>query len=344
MSNIEESKYETALAKYDENAWLAALDSVLPGIHEADRNAVQIWFRFFPLELRKYLEEAENLEETIHGLAMQGDFDLATQIDTSHKFLYGSRFWPKVKSAIGGRIESFNDENVDLAAEMRSIAEATGDSALTMGITAVGLMTLRQVGGEAFFVTDGAQPAPKGLLAKSPAEIVKIRTEEPSQGFLGFLKTIDKEFRVTWDETEKRARFKIIFDEEIATAAARDQSRNWLGKDERCIEGVIPVECRSAACGTCWVGVVGGAENLTDVEPLERKQMKVFGYGQGDEKKPFIRLACQAAAEGSVSIVIPPWNGVFGKKVYGNVDKVVLEPATTSAAKLRETIDDALEN
>jgi hypothetical protein len=26
-----------------------------------------------------------------------------------------------------------------------------------------------------------------------------------------------------------------------------------------------------------------------------------------------IRLACQAQALGAVSIVIPPWNGVFGK-------------------------------
>ena len=26
-----------------------------------------------------------------------------------------------------------------------------------------------------------------------------------------------------------------------------------------------------------------------------------------------IRLACQAQAQGAVSIVIPPWNGVFGK-------------------------------
>ena len=55
-----------------------------------------------------------------------------------------------------------------------------------------------------------------------------------------------------------------------------------------------------------------------------------------------MRLACQARAEGSVSVVIPPWNGVFGKKVYGGIKKIVLEPATTSAVKLRETIDKLL--
>ena len=66
--------------------------------------------------------------------------------------------------------------------------------------------------------------------------------------------------------------------------------------------------------------------------------MKVFGYNQTDDEKPFIRLACQAKAYGNVTLVIPPWNAVFGKKVRGNVDDVELEPVTTSAAKLRETI------
>jgi len=344
MSSNKTSRYEAALGAYDEAEWSEAVSEIVPSLHEVDRVAVQVWFRFFPLALREYISSAEDRDATLHGLAMLGEWDLANQIDSSHGFLYGSRYWPKIKKAILKRNESFDSDTADLAEEIRTIASEVGDPELTLGIAAVGLMTFRQTGIEAFGATEGDQPAPKGLLAKSPDAIVKERTAEPPRGFFGFLKTIDKDYRVIWDETEKKAKFKIIFDEEIASAAARDQSRNWLEKDERCIEGVIPVECRSAACGTCWVGVIGGQENLTDVEPLERRQMKVFGYGQGDEKKPFIRLACQAAAEGSVSIVIPPWNAVFGKKVYGNVEKVELEPATTSAAKLRETINEVLEN
>jgi hypothetical protein len=42
-----------------------------------------------------------------------------------------------------------------------------------------------------------------------------------------------------------------------------------------------------------------------------------------------------------VHIVIPPWNAVFGKKVRGNVEDVELEPVTTSAKQLRETIASA---
>ena len=70
--------------------------------------------------------------------------------------------------------------------------------------------------------------------------------------------------------------------------------------------------------------------------------MKVFGYNQPEDERPFIRLACQARAEGNVTIVIPPWNAVFGKKVYGNVEEVELEPNTTSAKALRETIASAV--
>ena len=111
--------------------------------------------------------------------------------------------------------------------------------------------------------------------------------------------------------------------------------------DERRWEGVIPVECRSASCGTCWVGILGGQEKLSEVSPRERRQMKVFGYNQPEDDKPFIRLACQAKAFGNATIAIPTWNGVFGKKVYGNIEEIELEPVTTSATKLREIVKEA---
>jgi len=132
-----------------------------------------------------------------------------------------------------------------------------------------------------------------------------------------------------------------MIDEEIATASQKDRDEDWQKLDERCWEGPVPIECTSASCGTCWVGVLGGAEKLADVKPRERRAMKVFGYNQPEEAKPFLRLACQARAEGNVTLVIPPWNGVFGKKIYGNVEELVLEPNTTSAKHLREVIETA---
>ena len=59
--------------------------------------------------------------------------------------------------------------------------------------------------------------------------------------------------------------------------------------------------------------MLGGAEKLSEVAERERKVMPLFGYIETDEARPLIRLSCQAQATGAVSIVIPPWNGYFGK-------------------------------
>jgi hypothetical protein len=52
---------------------------------------------------------------------------------------------------------------------------------------------------------------------------------------------------------------------------------------------------------------------LAQVGAREGTRIKEFGYIDTAEPKPLIRLACQAQAQGAVSIVIPPWNGFFGK-------------------------------
>ena len=110
------------------------------------------------------------------------------------------------------------------------------------------------------------------------------------------------------------------------------QIRNWRELDPRRIEGPIPVECRSASCGTYWVGILGGAEKLTDVAAREGKKIKEFGYIDTAEAKPLIRLACQAQALGAVSIVIPPWNGVFGKYLKALREDTGHEKAQTEKA------------
>lgn len=341
--------FENFINKFNENDWLKTLENVLPEIHEVDRNATQIWFRFYPLALHKYLQGAEDKAVAIQQFIMQGKFELGDQIDSSHHFLYGHRFWKEVKEAIITGADSFNTETANLADEIRHIAKdvsakTNADPSLLIGITAIGLMTLNQVGLDAFRNSEGKVQSPEDLMKKSPDKIVAERAKDESQGLFGFLKTVDKSWTVTYDENKSNGKFKLINDEEIASGAARDQTQNWLEQDARCGEGVIPVECRSAACGTCWVGILGGAEKLSEVETRERKQMKIFGYNQGDNAKPILRLACQAKAYGAVSLVIPPWNGVFGKKVYGGIEHIELEPATTSAVKLRQAITDVAEN
>jgi hypothetical protein len=48
------------------------------------------------------------------------------------------------------------------------------------------------------------------------------------------------------------------------------------------------------------VGVLGGAEKLSDVAAREGRKCKEFGYIDTSEPKPLIRLACQAQAYGAV--------------------------------------------
>ncbi len=335
------NKFENYLSNFSEVDWLKSINELLPLIHEVDRIPTQIWFRFYPLALYEYLQTAEDRDKAVQKFVMQGNYELKNQIDSSHKFLYGHRFWAEVKTAIIEHAESFEKSGTEFEAKIiaKSLADKLKvDESLLVGITLVGLMTLRQVGFDAFKSAEGKVYINKQHAKKSAKDVIAKRAKDDSQGILGFLKTIDKNWTVVYDENSNEARFKLFNEEELASGSARDQSKNWREIDERCGEGVIPVECRSASCGTCWIGVIGGAEKLSDVARLERKQMKVFGYNQGDEPKPFMRLACQAKAYGAVSIVIPPWNGVFGKKIYGNIEKVELEPATTSAVKLRETI------
>lgn len=343
------TKFENFLNQFDEKAWMTTLTTLLSDIHEVDRTATQIWFRFYPLELFRTLQQAENRDVLIQKFVMQGNYELKNQIDSSHKFLYGHRFWKEVKNAIVKRAESFDGGNTDLAQEIKIIAkeaaaQVKADESLLVGITAVGLMTLVQSGFEAFKNSEGKVYIDSSHAKKSPEKLLAERAKDDSQGIFGFLKTIDKKWTVTFDENKNSAKFKAIQDEEIASAAARDQSQDWIKQDVRCIEGVIPVECRSAACGTCWIGVLGGQEKLSEVSPREAKQMKIFGYSQPQEAKPFMRLACQAKMEGAVSIVIPPWNGVFGKAIYGGVEDVELEPATTSAQANRTIVKDAVKN
>ena len=280
------------------------------------------------------------------GSALKGDFELKDQIDTSHHFLYGHRYWKKTKCVIEKMADEYNGEETALAEMIKSVGMAVSkklkvDRSLTNAIAAVGLMTLDQVGIEAFKAAPGEVAEPTGIMKKSPDAIVAERAKDASQGLLGFLRTVDKKFRVNFTSMVSAGKFSIMTDEEIATASQKDRDEDWQRRDERCWEGPVPIECTSASCGTCWVGVLGGSEKLTDVKPRERRAMKVFGYNQPDDEKPFLRLACQARAEGNVTIVIPPWNGVFGKKVYGNVEELVLEPNTTSAKHLREVINSA---
>jgi len=373
-----ETSFEIFLKRHDEEAWSATLATLQRSIHEVDRNATQIWFAFYPLSLYRALEEAEDREQLAQQLLLLGDYELKNQIDTSHRFLYGHRFWSQVKKAVEQHADqwpSVSGEGVgcgvwgvqnstsceqnstqhptpytlhpssgatSLADQILEVARAVGkqskiDEALVVGITAVAFMTVQQAGLAAFKRAPGAITIDRKHAKKSPEQILRERAKDDSQGFFGFLKTVDKQWTVTWDENDDGARYKLREAQDLAWGAASDQSRDWKAIDPRRVEGPIPVECRSASCGTCWVGVLGGVEKLTDVGAREGKKIKEFGYIDTAEPKPLIRLACQAQSQGAVSIVIPPWNGQFGKYLRAREQEV-----NKNGISLAENLDKSL--
>lgn len=315
-----ENLFEAYLDQHDDAAWSRVLDRLLPSIHDVDRTATRIWFAFFPLSLLEALHDTHDRERLIRKLQMLGRWELRDQVDVSHRFLYGHRWWPDVKRTILALAQSERSPgSLDLEELVLEVAGtvagiASIDRSLVAGISAVGLMTLQQVGGEAFEVAPGDVQMAPAAQRRTPEQVLRARARDDAQGMFGFLKGDRKTWTVTFDEQDPAGAFPLINSQHLTTAAALDR-RDHRARDSRCTEGPIPVECRSASCGTCWVGVLGGAEKLSPMEELERRRLREFGYLDTGEDKPIIRLACQAQAFGAVSIVIPPWNGIFGKYV-----------------------------
>lgn len=316
MSSSREALFEAFLNRHDDNAWREIISRLLPSIHEVDRTATEIWFHFFPLALLRALQQTDDPEELARKLLLEGKYLLKDQIDSSHEFFYGDRYWPQVKAAVSELAASASSPaSLDLAAQITSVAANVArlekvDPSLVVGVTAVAFMTLQQVGAETFRSSRSTMRKPS---RKSPEQILTARARDDRQGLFGFINP-DKIFTIRFNENDPGDSFKLINTQHLTTAAANDK-RDFHSRDPRCVvgEGPIPVQCRSAACGTCWVGVLGGAEKLSEVAELEWRKIKDFGYIDTEEPRPLIRLACQAQAYGNVSIVFPPWNGVFGK-------------------------------
>lgn len=336
--------FQAFLKQHDAASWQRHLDALLPHMHEVDRDATQIWFHFFPLELAQAIAESDNLAQLVLTLRLEGNFNLADQFDSSHWFLYGHRYWPEVKAAIVERAEaSTAPSSLELATVVREVAaDAAGRVLgkktrptldLTLGIAAVGLMTLQQVGLEAFRGDGPASRLRQGDGAqhggpyrqKTPDQIVAARKKNDSQGLAGMFRGIRAQYTVTFDERRPDARFTIINQQHLTTASANDK-RNYSNAIRGTVEGPIPAQCRTQSCGTCWVGILGGNENLSPVDAHEKKRMREFGYILSDAPRPVIRLACAALATGNVTIVIPPWNGFIGKRKVSRETSGALPP------------------
>src|SRR5215813_12062499 len=106
------------LRTFDAETWRRAFETLSAEIHPIDQNATRIWFAFFPLDLHLAIEEAGDDAQRKFGL--MGNWRLAEQVDSSHRFLYGHRYWPQVKAAI----QSFDGPFGSLPALITAVADS----------------------------------------------------------------------------------------------------------------------------------------------------------------------------------------------------------------------------
>jgi ferredoxin len=307
------------LGQFDDEGWLRVVDRLESSMHPVDRAATRAWFHFYPLRLQRAIEAVPDEAALTHYLRLQGRWQLEGQRDSSHWFLFGHRYWPEARAAVQRRAaEGRAPGSLDLAAQVQAIAREVAaergvDVSWVVGICAVALRTFQQVG----LPPESPAPVDARRLIGAPearADRVVARRRRQNRGWLARLNRAPATHAVTFDERPPARSFPLIDSQHLTTAAALD-TRDYRREDERCSEGPIPVQCRSCSCGTCWVGVLDGADRLSPVEPRERATLASLGYSASTEPHPVVRLACMAQARGPITLVIPPWNGQIGVRL-----------------------------
>jgi len=306
------------LYQRDDADWKKVVNELQWAIHPVDQRATRIWFAFFPVKLHRALADSTDPEETAKKLLLKGKYRLDDRIDSSAEFLYGHRYWPDVRRAVA-EYAAIANSTAPLADQIREVARKVAENvsaheSLLVGITTVAFGSLRQVGLEVF-----RQPAAPGKYGKDwnkPAErVVEERAKDDKQGLMGMFGSVNRTFSVNFREQTPGCSFKVLNLQDV-TMAGRDYKGDHTAQDSRAMpgEGPIPVECRSASCGTCWVGVLSDTKKIAPPNEREINRWRYFGYEgfTGDQDSP-IRLACQLRATGNVTLVVPPWNGLIGK-------------------------------
>jgi ferredoxin len=306
------------LYRLDDADWKKVVDELQWAIHPVDSRATRIWFAFFPVKLHRALADSPEPAETERRLLLKGKYSLADQVDSSAEFMYGHRYWPNVKRAVAEHAVTaistapFADQIREVA---RKVSEnVSASESLLVGIVAVAFGSLQQVGLD-FFRRPAAPDKYGKDWNKSAEKVVEERAKDDKQGLMGIFRSVNKMFTVNFCEQTPGCSFKVLNQQDV-TMAGRSYKGDHTAQDSRAMpgEGPIPVECRSASCGSCWVGVLSDTGKISPPNAREIERWRYFGYEgfTGDKDSP-IRLACQLKATGNVTLAIPPWNGQIGK-------------------------------
>ncbi len=209
-------------------------------IHPVDRGATQVWF----------------------ALCERGS--LSDDVDTSHRFLYGHRYWPMVKRALL-TTELASDDQAETARRVAEAATRTArvDADLLLGMTAVGLSILTRVGRDAFAASRGPAPLSRAVMLETPSQVLQRRARLAPEGLFGAFRGARRRWTVIV-EPDPTDRYQVRHGQPLAV-------------------------CHGGEHEWCVVGILAGAERLSPVD--------------GDEPFPLVRRACEARVYGRVSVV-----------------------------------------
>jgi ferredoxin len=255
------------LSGYGPGDWANAIESLTPKIHPIDLNATRVWFPFFP--------GGPNPD----------------QVETSHTFLYGHRFWPQVKRAILAAAKEAQWPAVlpDLISSIAEHATRTTqvDRDQLLGITAASLLSLRRAGLDVISASSSVVQLPPWSHVRSIRQVRRARASQRWRLFGALFGT--RRFRVRYSEASPDASCDV--------------------GDGASIGSALPAAlqtCGASCSGACTIGVLGGAEYLSPMAASEAQQLQAAGQvvvkGVGGD--PLIRLACHARPHGDVSIVL----------------------------------------
>ena len=317
---VEQNAFHHFLSNHGGEQWDCALRDLLPLVHRVDRDATQIWFSFWPLKLTRSLQESGDSSATAKRLQLDGKYRLDQQTDSSVAFFYAFRYWGIIKTAILDFSKSTKgSEEMNLPTIIHSIASQVADfcqidESVVLGITAAGVMMLQQVGVSVF--ESKVDPEPIVKPAPSVEQVLRFRNKKGKGGILRLFGIQSGKHQVTYEEKNPDGTFFAMHGQDLSMASSTDK-RDFRNQDHRRVYGPVPAECRSGACGYCWIGVMNGKENISELAAFEKKRLAYFGYLEKDVEigsHPLIRLSCQAKCQGDVTIVIPPWNGVLNNR------------------------------
>lgn len=212
---------------------------LIPQIHPVDREAVLVWF------------------------ALRERWDASRLVDASHGFLYGHRYWPRVR-----RVLLTLELRGHLAEDARRVAEAATrttrvDHDQLLGIAAVGVAILTLVGREPLEAGSGDVALPEAARLETPGMVLRRRTRRDPEGWFGRFRGASRRWMTTVEPDPSATR--------VVT------------------HGGPLLPCRGASHAHCHVGVLSGADRLSPAE--------------GMELHPLIRTGCEARVYGRVSYV-----------------------------------------